>query len=292
MAQSQLKTKLSSRQPGSHCRGTRPNPWTGKLAWPVWRTVRRNLVSTAIFFFAFPWMLPAQETGQPCNNGSGELQIAFAACTQNENAVGNGDGAGAPQQPVQSGKSDDNDWVHAWLRNTDRARASQPHFVSPIVTSHVLLVQQFRYDMSWQQDPAGATTTSNYGASKGLEIVPVSRLEIGIFPPNYLTHSSSLPDGFGDFSFQLKFRAFSATEGRGDYFVGFFFGGSFPTGTPPNGIGHAVLPAHSQPLRAVGPGIFKPPWALIFRLAGRTFLAGQSSFTRQSATSLKARSGR
>src|SRR5258708_2960990 len=133
MAQSQLKTKSSRRQPGSHCRGTRPNPWTGKLAWPVWLPVRRSLVSAAILFFAFPWILPAQETPQPCNNGSGELQTAFAACTQNENAVGSDDGAGAPQQPTQSGKNDDNDWVHAWMRNVDRARASQPHFVSPIV---------------------------------------------------------------------------------------------------------------------------------------------------------------
>ncbi|MDQ1407048.1 MAG: hypothetical protein QOG55_2677 [Acidobacteriaceae bacterium] len=44
--------------------------------------------------------------------------------------------------------SNQNDWVHAWMRKADEARASQPHFVSPIVTTHVILVQQYRFDMS------------------------------------------------------------------------------------------------------------------------------------------------
>src|SRR6202022_1430111 len=140
--------------------------------------------------------------------------------------------------------SNQNDWVHRWTRTVDKARASQPHFVAPIVTTHamlshrypphmggpirtthVMLVQQYRYDMAWQQDPAGGTITSNYGASRGLEIIPTTRLEVGISPPPYIAHQSSLPDGFGDLAFQVKYRAFSAPEGQGDYFVGFFFGG-------------------------------------------------------------------
>jgi hypothetical protein len=48
-----------------------------------------------------------------------------------------------------SGGSDDAGWVRAWMRTAERARASQPHFVAPIFTTHVMLVQQFRYDMSW-----------------------------------------------------------------------------------------------------------------------------------------------
>ena len=175
-------------------------------------TIHGNLVAIAVVLLAFPFILQAQD------NDTG---------TQNPTA--------------ESTNSGDNDWVHTWLRKVDQVRASQPHFVSPIVTTHVMLVQQFRYDVSWQRDPAGGTTTANYGASRGLEIIPASRLEVGIFPPNYLAHQSSVPDGFGDLSFQVKFRAFSATEGRGDYFVGFFFGGSVPTGTPPNGTGHAIL---------------------------------------------------
>src|ERR1700675_5004591 len=89
-----------------------------------------------------------------------------------------------------SAESNQNDWVHAWMRKADEARASQPHFVSPIVTTHVMLVQQYRFDMSWQQDPSGGTITSNYGASHGLEIIPTTRLEVGVFPPPYLVHQT------------------------------------------------------------------------------------------------------
>src|ERR1700675_865225 len=73
-------------------------------------------------------------------------------------------------------------WVRAWMRETDKARSSQPHFVAPLITTHVMLVQQFRYDMSWQRDPSGGGITANYGSSRGLEIIPSSRLEVGIFP--------------------------------------------------------------------------------------------------------------
>jgi hypothetical protein len=156
--------------------------------------------------------------------------------------------------PGQSPSSQNaNDWVHAWMRIVDEARASQPHFVAPIFTTHVMLVEQFRYDMSWQRDPAGGTITSNYGASRGLEIIPATRFEVGLFPPSYLVHQSNVPDGYGDFSFQVKFRAFSATEGKGDYFVGFFLGGSFPTGTPPNGLGHSVLSPTFAASKGIGP---------------------------------------
>src|SRR5713226_4262103 len=221
-----------------------------KLAGPIRLPIKRILASTAILLFAFPWILLAQEPGQPCNKAPGDSQLTSAACDQNENASGIGDGAGAPNPPIQLTKSDDNDWVHAWLRKVDRVRASQPHFVSPIVTTHVMLVQQFRYDMSWQQDPAGGTTTSNYGSSKGLEIIPVSRLEVGIFPPNYLAHSAS--------------------EGRGDYFVGFFFGGSLPTRTPPNGLNHTIL----SPTLAAAKGIGR--WDIQTTLGANLPVSGSS----------------
>src|SRR5882724_11331528 len=92
--------------------------------------------------------------------------------------------------------ADDSGWVQAWTRIAAEARASQPHFVAPIVTTHVMLVQQFRYDMSWQQDPSGGTMTSNYGSSRGLEIIPSTRLEVGIFPPSYIVHQTNVPSGF------------------------------------------------------------------------------------------------
>jgi len=149
--------------------------------------------------------------------------------------------------------TDDSGWVAAWTRIAEKARASQPHFVAPIVTTHVMLVQQFRYDMSWQRDPTGGTITANYGDSRGIEIIPSTRLEVGIFPPSYIVHQSGVRDGFSDFSYQVKFRAFSGTEGKGDYFVGFFFGGSIPTGNVPNGLGHAVLAPTFAAAKGLGP---------------------------------------
>ena len=189
--------------------------------------------------FALSPRIMAQTAGTQC---SSNITSALQPC-------GNADtGSAAPSSgneseraAITTAESNQNDWVHRWMRTVDKARASQPHFVAPMVTTHVMLVEQYRYDMAWQQDPGAGTATTNYGASRGLEIIPTSRLEVGIFPPPYLVHQSSLPDGFGDFSFQVKYRAISATEGHGDYFVGVFFGASLPTGAPPNGPGHAIL---------------------------------------------------
>jgi hypothetical protein len=176
--------------------------------------------------------------------------LSAEECSSDSTAVGQN--ASNQNDAGGSASRRQDDWVHSWMRKVDEARASQPHFVSPIVTTHVMLVEQYRYDMSWQQDPSGGTETSNYGGSRGLEIIPTTRLEVGIFPPGYLVHQSKIPDGFGDFSWQVKFRAFSATERKGDYFVGLFLGGSFATGTPPNGLGHTVLSPTFAAAKGIG----------------------------------------
>jgi hypothetical protein len=87
--------------------------------------------------------------------------------------------------------------------------------------------------------------------SRGLEIIPTKRLEIGISPPPYLTHQSNVPDGFGDTSFQVKYRVSSAPERKGDYFVGVSLAGSLPTGNAPNGTSHPIF----LPTLAVAKGI-------------------------------------
>jgi hypothetical protein len=124
--------------------------------------------------------------------------------------------------------------------------------VAPIVTTHVVLVEQYRFDVSRQQD-AGATATWNVGAARGIEIIPTDRLEIGISPPPYFAHQSDVADGFGDVSFLVKYRAWSAPEGKGDYFVGVFFGGSLPTGASPNGTDHTILTPMLAAAKGFGP---------------------------------------
>jgi hypothetical protein len=175
----------------------------------------------------------------------GTLSPTLLAQTAETPAV-NESGPTVPAVSSQGG------WLERWTRTVDETRARQPHYVAPIVTTHVVLVEQYRYDISRQQDPNG-TVTSNFGASRGLEIIPATRLEIGVSPPPYLTHQAGLPDGFGDMSFQVKYRAVSAPEGKGDYFIGLFFGGSVPTGTPPNGMDHAILTPTLAAAKGVGP---------------------------------------
>jgi hypothetical protein len=140
--------------------------------------------------------------------------------------------------PITAPHSQD-DWVSRWLQMVDKTRAEQPHYVAPLITTHVLLVQQFRFDSYFQQ--AAGVWTEEYGGGKGLEIIPNTRMEVQVGIPPYFNHgASNVPDSFGDVSIFLKFRAFSAPEGKGDYFVGFFLGGDFPSATTPNGLGHTV----------------------------------------------------
>jgi hypothetical protein len=228
-------------------------PFKEKLPEPIRPVVRRILASIVIPILTLPCLLPAQEVRPHCRAVFPDSKLPSAACDRDENDSRMDNTAETQNPPNQATNNNDSDWVHKWMRIADETRASQPHFVSPVVTTHVMLVQQYRYDMSWQQDPSGGTWTSNYGLSKGLEIIPAIRLEVGIFPPSYLAHQSSMTDGFGDLSFQVKYRAFSATESRGDYFVGFFFGGSVPTGSPPNGIGHTILSPTLAAAKGIGP---------------------------------------
>jgi hypothetical protein len=223
------------------------------------------LITVAVFALS-PGIMAQTGDDPPCaHEVAGSMQAcgnantagAVSSVDENESRTAtpeasNQASTGASNQAVPVA-SNQGDWVQHWMRTVDEARAGQPHFVAPIVTTHVVLVEQYRYDISRQQDGIGGTATSNYGASRGLEIIPTTRLEIGISPPPYLEHQSGQPDGFGDLAFQLKYRAFSAPEGKGDYFVGVFFGGSIPTGTSPNGFDHAMLLPTLAAAKGIGP---------------------------------------
>lgn len=139
----------------------------------------------------------------------------------------------------ETGQRTQDSWFDRWLHMVDTTRTEQPHYVAPLVTTHVLLVQQYRFDSSWQTN-ANGSQTDNYGNGHGLEIIPNSRFEVQVAQPPYIVNSRA-PSGAGDTSLFVKFRAMSAPEGDGEYFVGLFLGASFPTGSLPNGAGHTVL---------------------------------------------------
>jgi hypothetical protein len=138
-----------------------------------------------------------------------------------------------------------------WEERAMRVQLSQPDWLTPVVTSTARLKEEFRYDISWQQDTNGMTT-ENYGGSKGLAIIPIERVEISINLPPYIVHNgSNMRDGFGDFSFMAKFRILASNREGGDYALTAFLATSFPTGSYKNGSSHPVI----TPTIAGGKGV-------------------------------------
>ena len=199
-----------------------------RIADRAWVQVLGTLV---LLCTSMSWAQTSASTNHPSSK---------AACGVSQDLIhigGRATGDSNVSSSAAAPESKDN-WKDRWLQKVDKARSQQPHTIAPLVTTHVLLVQQFRFDSSYQEAPTGVW---NYGGAKGVEIIPNTRIEVQVGIVPYLVHKApNVPDGFGDLSMFLKFRAFSAPEGEGNYFVGFFLGGSFPSATPPNGLGHTV----------------------------------------------------
>ena len=207
-------------------------PW--RQAWESGTRISHWFCAVTVICFA-P-MLPAQIAAQPNDFSSSHASVVSnGESLQSDGPDAAADDTAGIDAVRPRGKTD---WVNRWLQRVDKTRLEQPHTVAPLITTHVLLVQQFRFDSFYQQAPAGTWT---FGGGKGVEIIPNGRMEVQVGIPPYFVHKSpSIPDGFGDVSIFVKFRALSAPEGKGNYFLGFFLGGSFPAAAPPNGIGHAV----------------------------------------------------
>lgn len=128
-----------------------------------------------------------------------------------------------------------------WFNRVDKTQAEQPHWITPLATTTPRLEEEFRYDIFWQNNARGVTT-ENYGGSKGLELIPLEKLEVIISPPPYLVHNDpKAHDGFGDISFLVKYRLLSGNEEHGSYILTAFLGWSLPTGDHQNGALHATL---------------------------------------------------
>jgi hypothetical protein len=128
-----------------------------------------------------------------------------------------------------------------WFERSDRNKAEQPHWVTPVATVTPRLEQEVRYDQLWQQNAQGVTT-NNYGGGKGLELIPFNNVEVIFNVPPYIDHNSpTAKNGWGDTSFLVKYRMLSANEEHGNYIVTAFLGWSIPTGTYKNGAEHAVI---------------------------------------------------
>ena len=150
---------------------------------------------------------------------------------------------------AQADPSSNSDFISEWFERSSRAESEQPHWAAPMFTVTPRLVQQFRYDMGWQLN--GGFTNANYGNSKGLELVPLDRMELYVSAPPYLTHTKpGVEDGIGDMTFLLKYRAAAADPENGNYVVTAMLLATVPTGTYTNGSTDASV----TPTLAFGKG--------------------------------------
>lgn len=123
----------------------------------------------------------------------------------------------------------------------EATQAQQPGWATPLVTVSPRTEQGFRTDFIRQSLPGGQTTW-NYGGAKGLQFVPLPRVELRFSPPPFLTHSNpSIEDGFGDVAFRIKYRVLSSPEQRRNAIVTAELGATLPTGKSGNGSCCAVL---------------------------------------------------
>src|SRR4029077_17327903 len=100
----------------------------------------------------------------------------------------------APRARAQEG------YFSNWFARVDKTQAEQPHWITPIATTTPRLEEEFRYDQLWQVSSAGVTT-NNYDGGKGLELIPLERVEVifNLHPtwrtirPASTTDSATLP---------------------------------------------------------------------------------------------------
>lgn len=127
-------------------------------------------------------------------------------------------------------------------------QAEQPHWITPLVTVTPRLEQEIRSDFV-RQTTSKLQDNWNFGNGKGLEIIPERHIELLFNAPPFIAHERG-NDGFGDVSFNSKYRLYARNEERGNAIVTAFVAGSVPTGKNGNGSCCASI----TPTLAVGKG--------------------------------------
>jgi hypothetical protein len=123
----------------------------------------------------------------------------------------------------------DDGFIANWLDMVTQTQSQQPHWITPLATPTLRLEQEFRFDMQWQTHNNGQITT-NYGVTKGLEIIPQRNTEVILSVPAYVVNNPDSRDGFGDWQFLVKYRLAAANEEHANYILTAFYQMSFPTG--------------------------------------------------------------
>ncbi len=122
-----------------------------------------------------------------------------------------------------------------WEARTTATQARQPSWPPPLISPYPMLIQVFRADFLRQITPT-LTSTWNYGASRGLNLIPGFNSEFDFYYPPYMQHNTpKVKDGFGDVGFLYKYRFLSRNEKEGDYMLSAQVTATIPTGSHSNG---------------------------------------------------------
>jgi hypothetical protein len=147
-------------------------------------------------------------------------------------------GASSPSTASSTGFSG---FISRYQARVTATQNDQPHWVTPLVLVTPRLEQELRTDFV-RQVGTNLYTTWNLGNSKGLEFIPERHIEILINVPPFIDHTApKSKDGFGDLSFNSKYRIFSRNEEHGNAILTAFFAATVPTGKNGNGACCAVV---------------------------------------------------
>lgn len=139
-----------------------------------------------------------------------------------------------------------------WFDRVNQAQASQPSWMTPLVTVTPRLEEEFRYDQYWEHLPNGANL-QNFDTGKGLELIPTTTNEIIIGAVPYIqkfVHGKQT-SGFADGpQILLKQRLFSENAAHGDAIVTAFLAVT-PSAGGAHFTEHTVI---ISPTLAVGKG--------------------------------------
>jgi hypothetical protein len=133
---------------------------------------------------------------------------------------------------------DDHDEVKSffdrWAAISRAAKASQPDWMTPLVTVTPRLEQEFRSDEFLEHQGNGADLNV-YDGGKGLEFIPTTTNEVLINLPPYEQRTGVNPaKGWGDWpALTIKQRLISANKENGNYIVTAFVGVQAATGEVP-----------------------------------------------------------
>ena len=142
-----------------------------------------------------------------------------------------------------------------WFHRVDKIQSEQPHWITPVSTTTPRLEEEVRYDQVWLQH-ADHYTWDEYDGAKGVELIPIYRVEVILQAPPYYNYNGdpSETNGTGDLQFLVKFRILSKNEQHGNYILTAFFGWSVPTGSYQNGVVTGTNSGTVTPTIAYGKG--------------------------------------